>query len=564
MTPAPSLFQSLPEHVIKIIIGFSLETYVNDFEMHPQSGLSIMHSCQRWRRVFKELTCTQLCLGYSEEEFSFKIDDSPCCLDEPRFPAEDYAKTFRIQFELSPHFYNTDKVDCFLRSDYANCVFVSARRLAIEYNETTYPDPNDIYFKTTQETKHALANLKAFLLQFKRNIPNISEITFDCCFDISEKINQKFIQAFDSLVSEVAAGIKNIGLNNKRDSAEFIYMDEHSFTELTHFQYCFFDEDPRGLEIIRRNSDTLQRLVVDSMPGIIIDQMLYWDNGDSVVYTCLSRLEFFYPLQQVVSNADDCSCHFPALKRLDVYGADPALSNAFFNGKNTLECLKLWDTYDNAQNISPKQQFKSSSFGNLMNLELHYKYNPEQGPYTVDLKPIERYSELVNGLINAAGRLSIFSLKSSRYEAKLTDILSATAAFANIQKLDFTMIGMLFNDLVSVIRNCPQLCTLHCLPINDHPSIDGYKDDGLVKHIETNMYPLCRYLASLSIVYEDCWRDHETYMAMALLVVGCPRLSTIDCGIGRICALQNGLRNMADLSVFSDYCDRLKRIVSTR
>ncbi|KAJ2706241.1 hypothetical protein FB645_001757 [Coemansia sp. IMI 203386] len=566
MTRAISLFQSLPEHIIEKVLGFALETYGRDFERFPQSSLSIVHSCQRWRKVFIALTCTKLRLDYSEQdEFIFMLKDPPCGLEEPQFPIANCVKTVIVQFELTPYFHDADTVNSFMNSEYANCVFDSARRLEIEYCQTTYDGSDGIYVNTSQETEHALENLKMFLLRFKGNMPNINAILFDWCFDVSEKVDHRFISAFDSMVSEVVAGVKDVEYSNKRDPAVLLQPNKSLFMDITHLRYTFFEEDPRGLEIIRRNSHSLQKLVADSMPGKAIDQMLYWDNGGCVVYSSLLELEFNYSAQQIVSDTEDCSCHFPVLKKLSVYGADPVLSSAFFNGNKVLEHLGLWNTYDDAQLINDQQRFKSYSFENLQHLALSYKYNVEQGTHINDPRAIDRYSEFADTLINASGRLSSFSLASSRYESKLVDILSNnSAAFVNIQKLKFTMTGMLFNDLISVIRNCPQLQTLQCSPINDYPSIDGIRDGDLVKHMETNMFPLSRYLTSLYLICEDCWRDHETHMAMALLVVGCPRLAIINCGLAGLDTLYSGLLNIASTDDFSNYSCRLKKIVPNK
>ncbi|KAJ1802281.1 hypothetical protein LPJ75_006232, partial [Coemansia sp. RSA 2598] len=394
MTPALSMFQSLPEHIVKKIISFSLTTYERDFERYPQSGLSLMHSCQRWREVFLRAVCSELTLDYSDEEFTFALGGSSYSLEMPQFPFTDYVKTVWLRYELLPYFYDKETVDSFLSSDYANRVFAAARRLEIEYADTTDKEPTGIFVETSQETLQALENLKEFLLRFKHNMPNVAGIGFEWGLDVSEKTDEKFIRAFDALVSEVTAGVKDVSLNNKRDPAAFLQVDNGAFSGLTRFQYSFFDEDPRGLEIIRRNSSTLQTFVADCMPGKAIDQMLYWDSGDPVVYSSLATLEFFYPTQQIVSDDDDCSCHFPALKKLDVYGANPMLSRAFFNGNKVLEWLRLWDTYDDAQGINSQQQFKSQSLGNLKYLALDYKYNPMIGPYVADPQAVDRYAEL--------------------------------------------------------------------------------------------------------------------------------------------------------------------------
>ncbi|KAJ1815940.1 hypothetical protein LPJ75_002196, partial [Coemansia sp. RSA 2598] len=82
---------------------------------------------------------------------------------------------------------------------------------------------------------------------------------------------------------------------------------------------------------------------------------------------------------------------------------------------------------------------------------------------------------------------------------KLVDILSTSAALSNIQKLEFMMRGVQFENIVSVIRNCPQLQTIKLSEFDEYPSIGDMEGEVLVRHLETEAYPLSKYLTSISV-----------------------------------------------------------------
>ncbi|KAJ1813617.1 hypothetical protein LPJ75_003111, partial [Coemansia sp. RSA 2598] len=134
--------------------------------------------------------------------------------------------------------------------------------------------------------------------------------------------------------------------------------------------------------------------------------------------------------------------------------------------------------------------FKLCQQQNLRHLGLEYNVNHNLNTLRDDSDKIAQYSKFVENFINQPRCLQSFSPTSLWHEPKILDIMTSTAAFANIQELEFDMRGMQFNELVSVIRNCPQLQVFRFSIVNDFPSIDGMRDEELVRCLETELYPL--------------------------------------------------------------------------
>ncbi|KAJ2852880.1 hypothetical protein J3B02_003385 [Coemansia erecta] len=415
---------------------------------------------------------------------------------------------------------------------------------------------------TQEDADNAQKQMLKFIRGLRTMLPNVKNIRLDWDCDESVEPSDFLTTIVSKMISGIIDGVKNVAYLDSENLIENISFDPDVFSGLTSFHYYFNGADKRGLDIILRNCDTLQNLTVEEMPAKFIDPMLYRENGDSIVFGCLKSLYLSYPTGTISSDTQDYKCHFPALQKLNIHGSDPIISNAVFNGTEQLEYLGLWNTYDTVDNINDQQMFKHCQLRNLKHLMLSYNCKASQVSLNNEPNKINQYSKFIGNLIKQPDCLQSLSLTSSRFETKLLYVLSTTTAFANIQRMEFTMIAMRFEDIVSVIRNCPQLNFLHCSPVNSYPSIDGIKDAELVMLLETSMYPLSKYLASVYVDFQRFWLSRETHLALALLAVGCPRLSNVNCFSAHLNTMQEGMRELADDSIFSDYRHRLQTIVA--
>ncbi|KAJ1819212.1 hypothetical protein LPJ56_003695, partial [Coemansia sp. RSA 2599] len=177
------------------------------------------------------------------------------------------------------------------------------------------------------------------------------------------------------MVGSLVDGIEEVGYRDTMDSVEDFTFDPDAFSGLTSFYYVFGNFDEQALEVILRNSSTLQQIGVSEMPCEFIDRMLYRENGDPVVYGCTRALELDILCVGMEPNIKDYTCHFPCLKKLVVSESDPVLINVLFNGADKLEDLHLYTEYEDVDGINDRQMFKLCQLQNLKHLELEYTTN---------------------------------------------------------------------------------------------------------------------------------------------------------------------------------------------
>ncbi|KAJ1828344.1 hypothetical protein LPJ56_001165 [Coemansia sp. RSA 2599] len=204
-------------------------------------------------------------------------------------------------------------------------------------------------------------------------LPNLTSISMDWEYDISAYTHEDPAPILNKMICGLVDGIKNLAYLDSEDLLGDITFDPDAFSGLTSFHYFFKDADERGLEIILRNSSTLQDITAREMPSNFIDRMLYRENGECIVYDCLKSIYIFYPKGNMSPNTEDYTCHFPSLKKHKVYGSDPVLTNALFNGSEQLEYLSLYTTFDSVDHINDRHMFRLCRLRNLKHLVLYYE-----------------------------------------------------------------------------------------------------------------------------------------------------------------------------------------------
>ncbi|KAJ1808747.1 hypothetical protein LPJ75_004520, partial [Coemansia sp. RSA 2598] len=174
------------------------------------------------------------------------------------------------------------------------------------------------------------------------------------------------------MIASLLDGIKAVTYWNPGMSIGDFALDLDASSGLTYFKYRFDTDGDRGLEIVLRNSSTLQCIVSFLMPGKFIERMLYHENGDPIVYDCLETLAFSDTIGRMTQGAEDHTCHFPSLKKLTVDEFDQVLIDALLNGTKMLEHLRLYTSYVTMDGINDRQMFRLCRLQNLKHLVLAY------------------------------------------------------------------------------------------------------------------------------------------------------------------------------------------------
>ncbi|KAJ1646981.1 hypothetical protein LPJ64_001602 [Coemansia asiatica] len=162
--------------------------------------------------------------------------------------------------------------------------------------------------------------------------------------------------------------------------------------------------------------------------------------------------------------------------------------------------------------------------------------------------------------LNSAYSRYIDNSPAAEYEEKIIDILASTSAFAYIQKLDFQMYNITFNDIVRILANVPCLYVFGVCPVRDQPSIDGLQGDYLIQCVQSDIFPLSKVLTRIFIYNGPALYVEKTCQSLALLVAGCPRLSVLDSTSNYRLQLVEGFKKLMEDKSFKPYHERIEML----
>ncbi|KAJ2597337.1 hypothetical protein GGF39_003092, partial [Coemansia sp. RSA 1721] len=371
-------------------------------------------------------------------------------------------------------------------------------------------------------------NIFGFLQHVKQIAPNIHEMSIKWETIYTKTANSPDDSTFVNLILKLADGIKDIQLYGFVSSASVSHDIPSVFTGLTNFFYVS-KNCSLGVDIILLNSTTLQKLIVIDMADAHVERLFYNDMDEPIIYPCLTKFTLICNDFLFARPVRKQSCHFPRLESIKLDGSYPKLSSSFFNDNSTLKYLGFRIRHELMRRINKDRLFDSCNLRQLDHLYVDYSFTRSQlnSSYSRYINNSEA-AEYLELLFKSTDCLRSLTLYFFRYEKKIIDVMAGTRAFANIQKLDFQMHNITFNDIVLVLGNVPRVCVFRCCPVKDQPSIDGDKDEILLQYIESRKYPLSKYLSRIYVHYGPALYVDSTCQALALLVAGCPRLSIVE------------------------------------
>lgn len=221
-----------------------------------------------------------------------------------------------------------------------------------------------------------------FLDCIRRMIPNVTNVSVegDCKDGIgrhSDSQRQRlFAQLFSSIVQLALASLEVIDISCLdglfRNMTDNKYWDQQLVTIKLRNMY----PDGSGFEIVRRNAETLQNLIVDFLDEVDDFPKLVTDkSGRHIVYSNLRRLTithaFSYGVCDQSPELPDTVVPFPNLQTLDVWGFELASGDALFRGNyHSLKYLSLDLTRHTVNILTKHKVFSTCKYKELWQAKL--------------------------------------------------------------------------------------------------------------------------------------------------------------------------------------------------
>ncbi|KAJ1829106.1 hypothetical protein LPJ56_000615 [Coemansia sp. RSA 2599] len=228
-------------------------------------------------------------------------------------------------------------MQCFLDSGYAALLLTSARTLDIDFDCRGHI-LNDSRISTSEEMSYFVQNILEFFNYIRQIAPNIKGVSvqWESIYTKTEGLDDD--STFSNVILKLAKGMSDVSLYGYMNPKAIGRYVPDAFSGLAALSYASRDSE-MGLEIIRINAKTLQRLVIIGMADACVNRLFYHeDNSDEpIIYPSLKKLTLYCNDHLVSQPVREHVCHFPKLESIRLDGSYPALSSIFFNENKTLK-----------------------------------------------------------------------------------------------------------------------------------------------------------------------------------------------------------------------------------
>ncbi|KAJ2857484.1 hypothetical protein J3B02_000976 [Coemansia erecta] len=544
-----SCFQTLPQHIIRTIVRYYLIMQNSglcdkacDKTYNKASEFSLLHTSHQWRYVFAQESLAHLCIYLSDKPDTTKTFYKwPSIIGPPCFDTEHLVNTLFIGYIG----WRPLKTPMSAES-LCNLVFGSRQYDHVQ-TVRVFLDLDGSF--DTEGTVQTLGDLFA---QLKHIAPNCRKLDIQSID--SEETNFGYSPC--KLVAAMLAGLSDkiscISTSQSSSSLDvFVPASFSHFTHLTRLKFSCNGVIEWFSTVVQKNSRTLTRLTASNLNRICVRAMIFDSEETPVVYPQMERLKLRFNSEYLEYNQEQF-CHFPNIKRLILLSYYPVCSSVFVNSSSTLEYLQITVLPRIVQFAQNYPVFGSKQLSNLKHASISFegRLEDDQQMYRV------RETELlfVKKLLMIPKVLSRFDMPTTG-ESPMSSCLVDHQLLVQIQVLNFSHLRFEFSGLVSLLKQAPLLRVLDLTIRDTRPMIDGVSDQDIVGYIGKQDYPLSKYLCRLSISSDTIVNCFENYvLTIALLAVGCPRLTVVDLMNLNIVLVAKGLLEIARSGEFSVVC----------
>ncbi|KAJ1881935.1 hypothetical protein H4R99_003351 [Coemansia sp. RSA 1722] len=469
----------------------------------------------------------------------------PTSIGPPTIPVDNIVKSIDFDYAFWHPIKFSVPFEMLQKSVFGNTSFPAARSLKV-----------NISLDSEFDNAKTIQNLDKLLRHLCSTTPNIVAI------DIQSNISANNISGIgeqsllDNFILGLSDRISKVTLSGFSISGVLAPAKFTKFSELTHLRFACNGRRAWFDIVVRKNFNSLRYLRVSDLNPSCVDSLLFNDSNKPIIYPSLETLWLGFRSDYLEYNNRQF-CHFPVLKKLDFYTRNAVCSNSFFINSGNLERLGLFVVPKMVRFAEEKQVFKQQYFSGLKTLSLSF-FSDRIGARI--FRASESDSLWTKNMLQMPSQLNSLKIMSSIESSFFMPMIDAHA-FSTVQLLGIEHTRLDFSDIVNLLQKTPCLCDFRVGMEDSPPSINDIYDKDIVDYIKTSQQPLSKHLSSLTISCED--ETEETYnysLAVALFVIGCPKLSTVFMWNIDTYEVIDNLHDFAESADFEDFADRINNV----
>ncbi|KAJ2459813.1 hypothetical protein GGF42_001239 [Coemansia sp. RSA 2424] len=464
-----SIFQLLPEHVVKLIVDHvadcsrlhCYDTYKGS-EEYNLLQMPLLWVCHNFRAFVYARFCSnyELQLDEGRDRYVDSRHSWPFCLRKIDYPTHHLAKKLFYQASFWSVF-SGKATQQLSGAPYEGCAFPLVRQLTIilcddEEHRQVFgshsPDGLDRYPPDTT------ANIAAFVQRVKQMVPDIREVDVRPDLSVQQQVVQRSTHTMD-LIQQLYRIIKAKTAITYNSESLVEYLDLEPIRNLVHVAYLIEATSSRIMSLVRRSAQTLQSLDLSGTEHADYTELIRdpESGGRWMEYPCLHTLRLFSEYENAISQGSisNGAAPFPQLRWLAMHWTYPFGDDVLFRGNAaTLEYLKIVPDPEMVAILKRHNVFTLTSHPKLKCVNINLSSSDASGVFAAA-------SEYLQFALSIVPRTSVLTIPyPSSFGGRLTTELKMLGNHNSLQVLSLYRATLSFWDIVKLIKSLPLLSDL--------------------------------------------------------------------------------------------------------
>ncbi|KAJ2382582.1 hypothetical protein GGI05_005606 [Coemansia sp. RSA 2603] len=405
----------------------------------------------------------------------------------------------------------------------------------------------------------AFNNIAEFIKVAKCMVPNIREIRIDWTYPSFLHSNRKYDLSFKDLVADILHGMPAVRFIEKTKLPLSTMLEPSSFQNLSSLTYVYCAAHTWFANVIRKRSRTLIELRLLMVPKAVMNNLIFDDNGNPIVYRLLKLLDISHDDTSEYKYLDSQVTHFPDIKRFVLFGEYPfATSQPFSSTISSLESLNI-SLFSFKSDCDKK--IKALLSGKLQNLKTVCFFNTVNNP---SRNLVERYRDdgaqiyPIEAILKNTNSIRNFKLVGTSFDKDVVlNMITTHTAFKHMHSIHVGYCNLEFPSIVQILALVPNLRYFCCGLASEFPQMDGCQQNELIQLIDAELSPMNKNIVTLDINNADSMPVEFIVETVAMLVIGCPRLSQLVIDLSDMYSFIDMVDDFARELPFPDHTSRL-------
>ncbi|KAJ2040392.1 hypothetical protein IW146_003637 [Coemansia sp. RSA 922] len=525
--PSPSPFQTLPLHVVEMIVEHvaasvrrlpsEKRNYGDSIEKHQMLQIPLLWVCRNFRaivhpRIYK---CYELKFEWYVDRVRGTPTGLPNGLEQLRGPFHLVAKEVKMLVGAWTIFSGFAS-GALTHYPYNGCSFPLARTLEISFHRSNEQEKRPAVLLAAE------ANITTFLQRIRQMMPRLSMVKLVGGLTSREQ-REASIPHLDSLATQLIGLVSRVDFTSGRDRViPLLQLD--AARNLMYLRTNFDLQGARTVWLIRQSAPTLQHLRIMSHSDTDLAGVITGVDGRFVEYTCLHTLVVRLrgnPGMPRQYNFDG-AVPFPNLRRLITGGGYPFGDDlVMFKGNAaTLEALKLTLTRELVATLLQRNIFTPTSHPKLQCVmfelpERMTSLNHVYGPGVIRL------------MADIAPGAAVREISRWYLDNEPPHVLSLFDNHTSLRILALPNLRLSIWSAMTLIKSLPLLSDLHAEAPTLDPIPSGVNRRDVVAYVSSNYSPMgakfqCWHIENNRVEYSE-----EEVVPFLLLALVCPNFDHI-------------------------------------